>query len=229
MNKKLNIKNLIFAGILLFIISKLPFSSWIFYPFSLLATYLHESSHGIMAIITGGKLLEFTIESNTSGLAYTCGGIRFLISSAGYLGTTIWGALLLFAILNKTSEKKILISLSSFLLIFTLLFSGNFIAFLTGISFSIFFYLLLKIKNTNITNIIISLISIELCLQSFNDILNLIFLSKTNTITDAHSLSETFYGLIPPILFAIIWAMISIYIYYLVFKISVKRNKENFN
>lgn len=228
MDKKLNIKNLILAGIILFIISKLPFSSWIFYPFNLLATYLHESSHGIMAIITGGKLLEFTISSNTSGLAYTSGGIRFLISSAGYLGTTIWGALLLFSILNKASEKKILISLSLFLFIFTILFSGNFIAFLTGIGFSIFFYLLLKIKNTNITNIIIYIISIELCLQSFNDILNLIFLSKTNIRTDAHSLSESFYGIIPPVLFAIIWAIISIYIYYLVFKISLKRNILNF-
>jgi uncharacterized membrane protein len=225
--KKLNIKSIIFAGILLFIVSKLPFSFWIFYPFSLLATYLHEASHGIIAIVTGGKLLKFTIEPNGSGLAYTTGGIRFLITSAGYLGTTIWGALLLFGILNKTSERKILISLSLFLLIFTIIFSGNLISFLTGIGFSIFFYLLLKIKNKNITNIIISLISIELCLQSFNDIVNLIFLSKSNIKTDAHALSETLYGIIPPILFAIIWAIISIYIYYLVFKLSIKVSKKS--
>jgi len=218
-----NIRNLIIASILLSLISRLPFSFWIFYPLNLFTTYLHESSHGIMALLTGGKIIKFTISSDTSGLAYTTGGIKFLITSAGYLGTTLWGALLLLSIIKKTSEKKILIGLSSFLIIFTILFSGNIISFLTGIFFSIFFLLLLKIKNKNITNFILSIISVSLCMQSFNDILSLIFLSRTNIKTDAHIISESFYGILPPMIIAVIWAFISIYIYYIVFKLSLKK------
>lgn len=51
-------------------------------------------SHGLAALLTGGAFLRFVIFPDGSGLAYTAGGIRWLIIPAGYVGTALVGAAL---------------------------------------------------------------------------------------------------------------------------------------
>lgn len=77
--------------ILLFVaivIKQLPLVS---IPFNWLESYFHEISHGIAAILTGGKVLRIQLFANGAGLCTTQGGIGFVISFAGYAGATLWG------------------------------------------------------------------------------------------------------------------------------------------
>jgi hypothetical protein len=79
----------------------LPFGGVVLYPFKVLATWLHEMSHGLAMLATGAGLDRVLIYRDTSGLAYahtTAGGGAFgasLIATAGYMGTPLWGAALL--------------------------------------------------------------------------------------------------------------------------------------
>jgi hypothetical protein len=77
----------------------LPQGGVLLYPFKLLATWLHELSHGLAMIITGTGFDRVVIYRDTSGLAYARSGAgpfaAGIIAAAGYMGTPLWGAALL--------------------------------------------------------------------------------------------------------------------------------------
>jgi len=83
---------LIYAALICFF-----WNSAVLYPFRLLIVYVHEMCHGIATILTDGKTLSIEVSENESGLHYGQGGNRIFILCAGYLGTSLFGALLIIA------------------------------------------------------------------------------------------------------------------------------------
>jgi preprotein translocase subunit SecG len=77
----------------------LPFGGLVLYPFKLLATWLHELTHGLVMTLTGPGFEAVIIYRDTSGLAYAktsmTGWCVPFIAAAGYMGTPLWGALIL--------------------------------------------------------------------------------------------------------------------------------------
>ena len=63
-------------------------------PFRLLVVFFHEVSHGLAAILTGGRIKSLSIDIYEGGQAVTVGGNFFAIVSAGYLGSLLIGVLL---------------------------------------------------------------------------------------------------------------------------------------
>lgn len=64
------------------------------YPLRLLTVLLHEGGHAVMALLTGGSIVEIVVNAEESGHTLTSGGIGFLILNAGYLGAMLAGLLL---------------------------------------------------------------------------------------------------------------------------------------
>src|SRR3569623_1754971 len=77
----------------------LPLGGYVLYPFKLLATWMHELSHGIAMTACGAGFDHILVYRDTSGLAYarsSVGGFgSAVIAGAGYMGTPVWGAVLL--------------------------------------------------------------------------------------------------------------------------------------
>jgi hypothetical protein len=73
------------------VVSYIPILSW---PLDWVETFFHEISHGLMAIATGGDISRIELHLRGSGLCYTSGGTRFLVSFSGYAGAVLWGAVL---------------------------------------------------------------------------------------------------------------------------------------
>ncbi|MDP7639878.1 MAG: M50 family metallopeptidase [Candidatus Hydrogenedentes bacterium] len=65
------------------------------YPLRLLVVFFHEMSHGLAAFATGGRVVEIQVVAAEGGLCITHGGNRFLTLSAGYLGSIMWGGIIL--------------------------------------------------------------------------------------------------------------------------------------
>src|SRR5438128_10884076 len=101
-------KLLLFATALTVGLWFIPFANIATYPFRLFVTYVHETGHALAALLTLGSVRGMVIHPNGSGETYTLGGIRFIVSSAGYLGSTIFGALLLLLCHRGTIAKKML-------------------------------------------------------------------------------------------------------------------------
>jgi hypothetical protein len=102
----------------------IPYADILTYPFRLFVTYVHETSHALMAELTFGSVKGMVIHPDASGETYTLGGINFLISSAGYLGSTIFGALLLLLCHRGEIAKKILVAIALGMMTVTLFFVG---------------------------------------------------------------------------------------------------------
>lgn len=101
------LRTLAIAQLASLLLWNLPFGGLLLYPFKLLATWLHELSHGIVMTFTGAGFDYVLIYRDTSGLAYSkttmAGwGLPF-IAAAGYMGTPLWGALML--LLTPTAAR----------------------------------------------------------------------------------------------------------------------------
>ena len=70
-------------------------NTWLLFPLRILVVFFHELSHALAAWLTGGRVVGIRIVAHEGGLCVTRGGMAFLILSAGYLGSLLWGGLLL--------------------------------------------------------------------------------------------------------------------------------------
>jgi hypothetical protein len=96
---RVELRTLAIALLASLLLWNLPFGGVLLYPFKLLATWLHELSHGLAMTITGTGFDRVVIYRDTSGLAYAQSGAgpfaAGFIAAAGYMGTPLWGAALL--------------------------------------------------------------------------------------------------------------------------------------
>ena len=67
------------------------------YPLKVFVVLLHEISHAIVAVATGGTIERIVLDPNQGGACYCPGGNAFATLSAGYLGSLVWGGLLVTA------------------------------------------------------------------------------------------------------------------------------------
>jgi hypothetical protein len=107
------------------ILWNLPFAGYVVYPFKVLATWLHELSHGLAMIITGSGFDRMVIYRDTSGLAYAYTSVgsfgTAIIAAAGYMGTPLWGAVLLVVTPTAKAARTALIVMSVLLVGTTIL------------------------------------------------------------------------------------------------------------
>ncbi|MDH3207817.1 MAG: M50 family metallopeptidase [Gemmatimonadota bacterium] len=64
------------------------------YPLKIFVVLLHEVSHAIAVVATGGTLDSITLDPMQGGATYFTGGNAFLALNAGYLGSLFWGGLM---------------------------------------------------------------------------------------------------------------------------------------
>jgi hypothetical protein len=117
---RLELRTLAFALLASLLLWNLPFGGVLLYPFKLLATWLHELSHGLAMIVTGADFDRVVIYRDTSGLAYgqsATGAVgRAVVAGAGYMGTSLWGALLLAVTPNARLARGALLVLAALLI-----------------------------------------------------------------------------------------------------------------
>ena len=88
-------------------------------PLKILVVYLHELSHGVAAIVTGGDIVQINVSPDIGGFAMTRGGSRFLILTAGYLGSLLIGVALLMAALRSNADRYVMAALGMVTLLVT--------------------------------------------------------------------------------------------------------------
>ena len=91
-------------------------------PLKILVVYLHELSHGLAAIATGGDIEQINVSPNVGGFALTRGGSRFVVLSAGYLGSLLIGVALLMAALRSEADRYVMALLGTVTLLVTALY-----------------------------------------------------------------------------------------------------------
>jgi len=101
-----------------------PFGSLVLYPFTLMATWVHEMGHGLAALLLGGHLDHLEIFADGSGLAHTSGtaGWRHaIVSAAGMLAPPLLGAVLLILSRGVRRARLALLALAALMAVSVLL------------------------------------------------------------------------------------------------------------
>jgi hypothetical protein len=103
------------------------------YPLKVLVVLLHEISHGLAAVATGGAIERIELSANEGGVCVTRGGSRFLILGAGYLGSLLWGALFLVLGARTRLDRPVLAVLGFGLLAVTIVYVRSLFGFTYGV------------------------------------------------------------------------------------------------
>jgi hypothetical protein len=103
------VKHLLVAVAATVVLQFIPYVHFLMYPLRLLVTFIHEGSHAMAAVLTGGHVRTLLLQmDNGSGVTYSGGGIGPVVSSAGYLGATLYGTLLLAALRRGVAGRRLL-------------------------------------------------------------------------------------------------------------------------
>lgn len=100
------------AAILAVILAHVPMLGVVVYPFKLFGTFVHEWSHALVTLGTGGHVVALQINPDLSGEEYSSGGWGVLIASAGYVGAACAGAALLLTPLRHARRTLVAIAMA---------------------------------------------------------------------------------------------------------------------
>ncbi|GAA5922039.1 hypothetical protein JCM3775_003472 [Rhodotorula graminis] len=92
-------------AVLITILWNVPVIHWVLWPFKLLVVAFHEFSHAVVGCCTGAKVKSITLDPREGGCTMMAGGIGALTLPAGYLGSSLIGALLVFCGFDVRASK----------------------------------------------------------------------------------------------------------------------------
>lgn len=71
----------------------------------MLVIAFHEFGHAITAVLTGGHVKSISLDPREGGVTHMTGGVSAFTLPAGYLGSSLIGALLIFCGFNIVASK----------------------------------------------------------------------------------------------------------------------------
>ncbi|HEX8494425.1 MAG TPA: M50 family metallopeptidase [Pyrinomonadaceae bacterium] len=240
------VRTLMLAAAITFVLWLIPFADVLTYPFRLFVTFIHEGGHAIAALLTGNSVSSLSVASDGSGLTYSTGSgflSRIFISSAGYLGATAFGALLLVLIRRTVAARAVLIGSAAIIggltLIFGLfkpLFSGTWgslagvpFTVVAGIFLSLGLLAVAKYSSPRVATFFVSFLAVQCVLNALLDLKTLFFLSSPFTLGEVHSDAGNMaaYTGVPAIFWTMAWAGIAFVILSLALRAyAVSREKS---
>jgi peptidase M50B-like protein len=202
---------LVLATLLTLALWFIPFAGLVTYPIRLFVTYIHEIGHALAALVTFGGVNRVALDWSGSGVTFTQGGLGLLISSAGYLTTTLYGSALLLFLRRQRNAKVAAIGTGTLLLLITALFGGNIVAWLAGLVFGGGCLLLGLKGQPKLVHFCMSFLAVQCLLNAFYDLRTVLYLAAFDPAfpTDARNMSQATGGFLPPVVWAAGWALIS--------------------
>jgi len=87
---------LVVMAAIIVIVWHIPYVKYILWPFKLVTVAFHEFCHAFMGLLTGAKIMAIEIDPETGGATTMAGGVQCCTLPAGYVGSSLIGALLIF-------------------------------------------------------------------------------------------------------------------------------------
>ncbi|HEY1012556.1 MAG TPA: M50 family metallopeptidase [Herpetosiphonaceae bacterium] len=176
------------------------------YPFVLFNTFIHEMSHGLAALLTGGSWLNFVVREDGSGQAITAGGVRWIISSAGYVGSALAGGGLLLLATKVSTARHVLLGLGIVFGLLCLLYVRNIFGILVGVAMTAaLVWAGLKLQE-RWANLLLLFLAVQTGLNALDSLFGLMKLSTFHRgqVTDAANMQQA-TG-VPSVVWALLWS-----------------------
>jgi hypothetical protein len=211
--------------LVLLVLWQIPGVGLVVYPFRLFGTFVHELSHGLAALATGGDFHRFTVSPDLSGLAWSAGGWRWVISSAGYIGSAVFGGVLILLAARGVASRVLLMVLGVILGALCLLFVRNLFGIATGLALAAAMFLAGYRLRPPWSDIVLLVLALQLVLDGFNSLFTLLRLSTASNVqTDALSMAQA-TG-VPAVVWTVVWAAISLAMLFFTLRFAYRRRTE---
>jgi len=215
----------------------IPYAEILTYPFRIFVTFIHEGGHAIAALLTGNSVESLSVAMNASGETYTTqGGLisQVFISSAGYLGSMAFGALLLVLIRKTVAARIVLVGSAILIFALTMIYglikpifsltgwAGIPFTLLAGIILSVGLFLIARFASARVATFFVSFLAVQCVLNALFDLKTVFFLSApfgAVVPTDAVNMARA-TG-IPAILWAAVWIALALGILWFAMRLYV--------
>ena len=179
----------------------------VLYPLKLLVVFFHESSHAIATILTGGTVKELVINKDQGGHVISQGGNPFIILSAGYIGSLLFGVVIYIASVKSHYDKIIMMVLAIGIIVITVLLSRSLFSWIFGLLSGGAMLLMAKYLAEQYNDFALRLIGLTSMMYAPLDIYS-DTISRSYLQSDAYFLAEYLGG--TTLLWGSIWMLISI-------------------
>lgn len=192
-----------------------PYSRVLLYPLRLFITFVHEAGHALTALAVGGRVVSLTVAPDGSGLTQTLQDPRFIwvVLSGGYLGTALFGALLLQSgrICGWRNHGKTALSASGvFFLLATMMWSWRDpFTLAIGLLLGITLWILGRYCPPHVANLCTSFLAVQCCLNALGDLGILLHLTASGSPHNDAAYMAKYYGL-SPVLWSLLWGGIAL-------------------
>jgi len=228
---------LLIAATLSVLLWFIPFAEFLTYPFRIFVTFIHEGGHALAALLTGNSVASLSVATNASGETYTTQGgfiSQVLISSAGYIGSMAFGALLLILIRKAVAARLVLLGCSIFVFTLTMIYglfkpifsmnawSGIPFTLLAGTAISVGLVLIAKFASARVATFFMSFLAVQCVLNALFDLKTVFFYSSpfgpavaTDAVNMAHATG------VPAIFWTILWIGVALGILWFAMRLYV--------
>lgn len=183
--------------------------TWVAWPLKILVVFFHELSHGAAAALTGGGIVRIEVDAAQGGLCVTRGGNGFLILSAGYLGSLLWGGLALLVSSRTRVDRAVSTILGCVMLAVTFLWIRPVIGF--GFGFHLVAGLALLVVGARlperVNDILLKVFGLASCLYVVPDIWS-DTIARSGLRSDARMLAEMTH--VPTVIWGGIWIVVAV-------------------
>ena len=224
----------------------IPFAEFLTYPFRIFVTFIHEGGHALAALLTGNSVASLSVATNASGETYTThGGVisDLFISSAGYLGSMAFGALLLVLIRKAVAARIVLLCCGVFIFALTMIYglikpvvwmtgwSGIPFTLFAGIVISVGLVLIARFASARVATFFVSFLAVQCVLNALFDLKTVFFMNNPFSFgpavaNDAVNMAQA-TG-IPAIFWTVIWIAFALGMLWFVMRLYVAGRDKSY-
>lgn len=189
------------------VLGEFTMGRFILYPFAIISTVFHEFGHAFMVWVTGGHMNSIEINVNEAGATRFHGGWPCAILPAGYIGSALIGAILVFMAFGRKTARWTAVGIMGILII-TLFYSYWLFTIISALGLMAMLGLAIWYKEGAFTRHFILILGVCACMQSITSILNT---TVFNTVegSDAYVFARRCSFLIPAFVYGLLWFIIS--------------------
>jgi len=181
----------------------------ILWPFKIFTVGLHELFHAIAGKLTGAKIESIKVDADEGGCCTMRGGKQWVTLPAGYIGSSLFGALMIFCGFNEQASKycSIVIGICMLLLLW---YAKNWIVRIITVIFVGLIGLMWWFEGGKYLVYFVLFLGTMSCFYSLWDIVDDVVLHKINE-SDASKFAKLFcHGCMPAQVWGFFWFLYSL-------------------
>lgn len=177
------------------------------YPVKALVVFFHEISHGTAAVLTGGSIARIELSPQLGGRCVHYGGWELVVLPAGYLGSMLWGALILIISARSRLDRLLSQVLGIFLLGMTVFYVRTAFGMLLGMSWGISLVALGRKASERANDAVLQFLGLASMLYAVVDIKEDL-IDRRVAESDASAFAAMLGG--PPELWGVLWILVAV-------------------